>query len=102
MFDFLKKIIGGGSNSANIKEIVSAGAVIVDVRSPGEFAGGHAKGAVNIPLDTLANNLKKIKGYNKPVVLCCASGMRSSRAKGLLTSKGIENVHDAGSWINLK
>lgn len=100
MFDFIKKMLGG--NSEEIKELVNNGAVIIDVRSPGEFSGGHAKNAVNIPLDTLGNNIAKIKKYKKPVVLCCASGMRSSRAKGVLINKGVENVHDAGSWGNLR
>ncbi|WP_341227839.1 rhodanese-like domain-containing protein [uncultured Arcticibacterium sp.] len=100
MFDFIKKIFAG--NSEEIKKLVSNGAIIIDVRSPGEFSGGHAKNAINIPLDTLANNFKKIQKYKKPLVLCCASGMRSSKAKGILTSKGLENVHDAGSWVNLR
>lgn len=100
MFDFIKKMLGG--NAEEIKELVNNGAVIIDVRSPGEFSGGHAKNAINIPLNTLTNNFTKIKNYKKPVVLCCASGMRSSKAKSILTSKGLENVHDAGSWVNLR
>lgn len=100
MFDFIKKMLDG--NAEEIKELVNNGAVIIDVRSPGEFSGGHAKNAINIPLNTLTNNFTKIKNYKKPVVLCCASGMRSSKAKSILTSKGLENVHDAGSWVNLR
>jgi len=99
MFDFIKKIFG--NNSEEMKEIIENGAVIIDVRTSGEFAGGHATKAVNIPLDTLESNLSKIKGYKKPIVLCCASGMRSARAKGFLQGKGIENLHDAGAWSNI-
>jgi phage shock protein E len=100
MFGFIKKIFGG--NSEEIKALVESGAVIIDVRTPSEFKSGHAAKAVNIPLDTLDKNINKIKNYKKPIVLCCASGMRSSRAKGVLINKGIENVHDAGAWVNLK
>ncbi len=100
MFDFLKKLVGG--ESVNHKQLVAEGAIIIDVRSPSEFQSGHAKGAVNIPLDTLANNLTKIKGYKKPLVLCCASGMRSGRAASLLKSKGLTDVYNAGAWVNLR
>jgi len=49
----------------------------------------------------LDKNISKIEKYKKPIVLCCASGMRSARAKGVLVNKGIANVYDAGSWSNL-
>ncbi len=100
MFGLLKKLFSG--NSEEIKKVLEAGAQIIDVRTPGEFAGGHAKGAVNIPLDALGNNIKKIQGYKKPIVLCCASGMRSARAKSFLAGKGIQNLYDAGSWSNVR
>ncbi|WP_080059127.1 rhodanese-like domain-containing protein [Spirosoma aerolatum] len=101
MINLLKSVFGGSGNT-QLKEVLEQGAVIVDVRSAGEFAGGHAKGAVNIPLDQLETKLNKIKGYQKPVVVCCASGMRSARAKAFLASHGVANVHDAGSWRNLE
>jgi rhodanese-related sulfurtransferase len=100
MFDFLKKLVGG--ESVDYKQLVSNGAVIIDVRTPAEFQGGHAKGAVNIPLDTIDKNLKKIQAYKKPLVLCCASGMRSGRATSILKNKGLTEVYNAGSWVNLR
>lgn len=97
---FFSNLFGTG-NKANVREIIENGAVIVDVRTPGEFAGGHVKGSVNIPLDKIQNNIAKIKNYRKPVVVCCASGMRSSNAKRVLMKNGIEEVYDGGSWLNL-
>ncbi|RYF72979.1 MAG: rhodanese-like domain-containing protein [Cytophagaceae bacterium] len=101
MMNLFKAVFGGGSND-KLDEVLAQGAVIIDVRSPGEFAGGHAKGAVNIPLDQLEAKIAKIKGYKKPLVLCCASGMRSARAKSFLDAQGVADLHDAGSWRNLK
>jgi phage shock protein E len=100
MLNFLKSLFGGDSANKwdGIKE---KGAIIIDVRSPGEFASGHAKGAVNMPLDQLNSKVAAIKKYQKPIILCCASGMRSGRAIALLTSKGILDLYDAGSWKNL-
>ena len=102
MFNFLKSLFGGSSDMTEIKQLLESGsAVIIDVRTPQEFAGGAPKGAKNFPLDRLEMNIEKLKAFQKPLVVCCASGVRSARAKGLLKSKGIENVYDAGSWYNL-
>jgi phage shock protein E len=94
-------LFGGGSSNSDIKQLIADGAVIIDVRTPGEFSGGHPKGAVNIPLDQISNSISKIKNYKKPVVLCCASGNRSSSAKRVLLNHGVENVNDAGSWYSI-
>ncbi len=104
MMNLLKSVFGGTAAAGNsqLDEVRAQGAVIIDVRSPGEFAGGHAAEAVNIPLDQLEQKLGVIKNYKKPIIVCCASGMRSGRAKELLASKGITDLHDAGSWQNLK
>lgn len=98
----LFKSIFGSSEDTTITEVLASGAVLIDVRSAGEFGGGHAKGAINIPLDELESKLGQIKGYKKPIVLCCASGMRSARAKALLSGNGITDLYDAGSWRNVK
>lgn len=100
MMNLIKSLFGK-SDTSQFGDIRSQGALIIDVRSPGEFAGGHVPGAVNIPLDQLESQLSTIKGYQKPLILCCASGMRSARAKTLLRGKGVENLFDAGSWRNL-
>ena len=99
MMNLLKSLFGG-TNTADLKEKVTAGAIIVDVRTPGEFPGGHAKNAKNIPLDALSDKIGQIQSWKKPIVVCCASGMRSARAKSQLEAKGIE-VYDAGPWKNL-
>lgn len=101
MIGIIKKILGIGP-SVDYKELVSSGAVIVDVRSPGEYAGGHIKGSLNIPLDQLSNNLNKLKDQNKTIITCCASGMRSASAKSILKSNGYPNVHNGGGWMSLK
>ena len=91
----------GGSND-QIKKALENGAKIIDVRSPGEYAGGHVKGSLNIPLDTIPKNIEKIKGFQKPVVLCCASGMRSGQATDILKKNGIAEVYNGGSLRNLE
>jgi phage shock protein E len=100
MITFLKNLFGIAP-TINFADLIKKGAVIIDVRSKSEYQGGHIKGSINIPLDTLKNNLSKLK-KNKPVITCCASGMRSASAKSILKSYGFEEVHNGGGWTRLQ
>ena len=97
----LKSLLGFGSDT-DYAQLVKDGAVIIDVRTPGEFSSGHIKGSVNIPVDQLQKNLHKLKDKSKPVITCCASGMRSASAKSILKSNGFEQVHNGGGWMGLQ
>lgn len=87
--------------SADYAQLVKDGAIILDVRTPGEYAGGHIKGSKNIPLQSLQQNLSKIP-KDKVIITCCASGMRSGSAKSILVSSGFKEVHNGGGWMSLK
>lgn len=100
MLGILKQLFGGGGVNQEIQQALDNGAIIVDVRTPAEFSSGHVKGSKNIPLNQIESQAKKIKGWKKPIVVCCASGMRSASAKGILAGHGIE-VYNAGSWASL-
>jgi len=100
MIQLLKNLFGL-SPKVNYKELIKNGAQIIDVRSKGEFQGGHLKNSINIPLDTLEINLSKLK-KDKPVITCCASGMRSASAKSILKSNGFTEVHNGGGWMSLQ
>jgi len=100
MLDFLKNLVSPGPKT-DYKELVANGAQIVDVRTKGEYQSGHLKGSVNIPLQVLPQNLSKIR-KDKPVIVCCASGMRSGSAKGILSSNGYAEVYNGGSWNSLQ
>ena len=100
MINTLKNLLGFGP-SVDLAELVKNGATIVDVRTKGEYAGGHVKGSINIPLDQLKSNLKKFKSKEDVIITCCASGMRSASAKSVLKSSGYENVHNGGGWMSL-
>ena len=81
-------------------ELKDQGAIVIDVRSPQEFASGHPDGAKNIPLPNINNEVNHLKSEGKPIILCCASGMRSGQATSILKQNGIE-AYNAGSWTNL-
>lgn len=94
------KQLFGGSNPVDLEPLIKAGAFIVDVRTIGEFAGGHAKGSVNIPLDQVTSQLAKFKN-KKNIIVCCMSGGRSGQAKIILEKNGFTNVVNGGSWNNV-
>lgn len=77
------------------RKLVQAGAFLLDVRTPEEFAEGHVDGATNVPVDALAERLADVP-KEREVVVYCRSGGRSARAASLLREAGYE-VHDLGA-----
>ncbi|CAN0604473.1 unnamed protein product, partial [Ectocarpus sp. 12 AP-2014] len=71
---------------------VKAGALLIDVRSPEEFAGGHLPGAINIPHGDIVSGMQALEGnMTGPIVLYCRSGNRSGIAQTSLAQAGYTN-----------
>lgn len=83
-------------------EKIAAGAMVLDVRTPEEFAEGHLTNAVNIPFEQVAEEFAK-RGITKntPVVLYCRSGRRSSIAAEALTTAGYIQIYNGGGYQTL-
>jgi phage shock protein E len=96
--NFLNLIFG---KKVNLQEVISNGAVILDVRTKDEYKSGHLRNSINIPIANLSQNLKKLN-KNKPIITCCASGSRSASAMSFLKSNGFEEVYNGGSWNSLR
>lgn len=96
LLDFLT-----GNKTDKINDFTSRGAVIIDVRTKGEYNQGAIPGSKNIPLQTINSQIATIKKLNKPVITCCASGMRSENAASILNSNGIETIN-GGGWASLR
>lgn len=101
MIQTIKNLFGIGPKT-DYAALIKQGAIILDVRSKGEYSGGNIKGSLNIPVNTLSNNLDKLKDKQKPIITCCASGMRSASAKSILKSSGYTQVYNGGSWYSLQ
>ena len=100
MIQLLKNIFGIGPK-VDFKELMKNGAQIIDVRTKAEYQQGHVKGSINIPLNNLSNHYSKLK-KDKPIITCCASGMRSAQGKNILKSNGFTEVHNGGGWMSLQ
>ena len=100
MIKSLKNLFGIGPK-IDFDELMDRGAQIIDVRTPAEYSAGHIEGSINIPLSLISQYLVKIK-KDKPIITCCASGMRSASAKSVLSSKGYREVYNGGGWMSLQ
>lgn len=87
---------GDGLDSSQIKEMIDSGALLVDVRTPAEYAGEHVDGAINIPLGTLQDRLNEFGPKDGAIAVYCRSGQRSGSAKGILESQGYKSVVNLG------
>jgi phage shock protein E len=84
--------------SKKMQELIKNGqCTIIDVRTPAEFMGGHVAGSKNIPLNEIAARIDELKEMQMPLILCCASGMRSGQATAILNKEGVE-CYNGGPW----
>ena len=65
-----------------------------------EYNSGHVPGSINIPLSEIAAKVEEVKNMNQRIILCCASGNRSSQATNFLKSYGVD-CENGGSWIEV-
>lgn len=103
MINLISNLLGlNKKQKAMMQEILKKdNYLIIDVRTPDEFNGGHVNGSKNIPLSLLSDKISSIP-KDVPVVLCCASGNRSGQATTFLKSNGYEQVYNGGSWFNVQ
>ena len=95
---FLLRRMGHVSSSDALAHLRN-GALVIDVRTPGEFNSGHLPGAINLPLDEIESSLpRRVKDKNQVLLLHCQSGMRSGVARKKLKAMGYANAFNLGSY----
>ena len=99
MLQFFSKLFK--SSNVDYTELLKEGAIIVDVRTTGEFNGGNIRGSRNIPLSNLKSELPDLKKLNKPLIVVCQSGARSILAKSILAGSGL-TVYMAGAGVHYR
>ena len=97
--NFIHRLFAG-NEPADLKDVLSNGAFLVDVREPWEFEEASIAGAVNIPLSTIPSQLEKFRNKEN-IILFCRSGNRSEQARSILKQNGITNVVNGGSYENI-
>ena len=87
--------------NAERRERDAAGPLIIDVRTPKEFAKGAYPGAINIPLDSLPDRIEELGGKDRYITLYCASGARSAYAARLLEERGFTHITNGGGIMQM-
>jgi phage shock protein E len=81
------------------KKLLAEGAVVIDVRTPGEYGSGHLPKVINIPVEQIATEIpRRIPDKEKPILLHCQSGMRSATAQRHLRALGYTRAFNLGSY----
>lgn len=96
VFVLYRKLTAVRVSGADAHALVADGALLVDVRSAGEYAGGAIEGSINIPIQELAGRMNELGAKDGEIVVYCQSGSRSAMAKRLLEKNGFTKVHDMG------
>lgn len=88
-------------NCSQKEELMSEGAILIDVRSASEYAEGHLDNSINLTVDTIGVNIEKlVSDKNTKVIVYCRSGNRSATAANTLINLGYKNVYDLGAMSN--
>lgn len=88
-------------NKGSIKAALRKGAVIIDIRSAQEYDRGRIPGSLNIPVDRLSGHIERLRGFDKPLVICGTDNTRIRQAIRKLKSEGFTELHDGGHWEKL-
>ena len=89
----------GQISTRDAHRYLNKGALVIDVRSPGEFNSGHLPNAINLPLDEIETALpSRVTDKKQVLLLHCQSGMRSGLAKKKLNGLGYAYVFNLGSY----
>ena len=92
---------------ATARKLIAQGALVLDVRTPDEYAAGHVQQALNMPVDNLPDRLSQISSLlgddkAKPIVVYCSAGGRAARAKRTLEAAGYTHVVNGGGYDDLR
>ncbi|WP_299110959.1 rhodanese-like domain-containing protein [uncultured Winogradskyella sp.] len=90
-----------GAKKRQVETYLQNDAIILDVRTQREWDAGHIENSVHIPLDELRNRVNELKIGDKPVIVCCESGVRSAKAAKFLNLNNI-NAINGGGWVSVK
>ena len=98
----VSRMLPSASATATARRHLSEGGLLVDVRTPGEYASGHIEGALNIPLGELSARATELGAKDRPIVLYCTSGSRSAVAEHTLQKLGYTRTWNLGSIYRFK
>ena len=90
-----------GLGNGKVKEALRRGAIVIDIRTAAEFDRGKVRDSINIPVDRININLKRIVQMKAPIIVCSSSDSENDRAIDVLKANGVKEIYNGGSWTKL-
>jgi phage shock protein E len=90
-----------GLGNGKLKEALRRGAIIIDIRTAAEFDNGKVRDSINIPVDRININLRRIAQMNRPIIICSNSDSENERAIDVLKANGVKEIYNGGNWTKL-
>ena len=95
----LRSILGLGNGK--LKEALRRGAIVIDIRTAAEFDRGKVRDSINIPVDRININLKRIVQMKRPIIICSNSDSENERVIDVLKANGVTEIYNGGSWTKI-
>src|SRR4030095_3987337 len=90
-----------GIGNGRIKEALRRGAIVIDIRTASEFDRGKVPDSINIPIDRININLKRIVQMKAPIIICSNSDSENERVIEVLKANGVNEIYNGGSWTRV-
>jgi len=90
-----------GIGNGKIKDALRRGAVVIDIRTAAEFDRGKVRDSINIPVDRININLRRIVQMSGPIIICSGSDSENERVIDVLKANGVKEIYNGGNWTKL-
>ena len=90
-----------GIGNGKIKDALRRGAIIIDIRTAAEFDRGRVRDSINIPVDRININLKRIVQMSGPMIICSNSDSENERVIDVLKANGVKEIYNGGNWTTI-
>ena len=90
-----------GIGNGKIKDAMRRGAIIIDIRTAAEFDRGKVRDSINIPIDRININLKRIVQMSSPIIICSDSDSENERVVDVLKANGVKEIYNGGNWTKI-
>jgi len=90
-----------GLGNGKLKEALRRGAIVIDIRTAAEFDRGKVPDSINIPVDRININLKRIVQMKRPIIICSNSDSENERVINVLKANGVTEIYNGGSWTKI-
>ena len=90
-----------GLGNGKLKEALRQGAIVIDIRTAAEFDRGKVRDSINIPVDRININLKRIVQMKRPIIICSSSDSENETVIDVLKANGVKEIYNGGNWTKL-